>query len=260
VARDATATPQRVPQSWHGFLTDIEYVDSICDVELFRGFDADRQRIVVIELHPTTVPQSAPGLAQMTRVALGKPATTSASRRYQLALVRRGYEGGKYWHEVELWDRGRPPKRAGEFSPAVKRAALRLAGGVCAHCGEVPARPEFDHVIPVVAGGEAVLSNAQVLCSKCHRRKTSGEARGAGRPFPAPVRRDVRAAAGGRCAVCRETSPRLELDYVIPLRWGGTCDIANARMLCRPCHRAKTKAERERDSVRLSLTSPRTVA
>lgn len=35
----------------------------------------------------------------------------------------------------------------------------------------------------------------------------------------------------------------LELEHVLPLHLGGTNDDDNLRLLCAPCHRAKTSAE-----------------
>lgn len=32
-------------------------------------------------------------------------------------------------------------------------------------------RPEYDHIIPFVKGGKSILSNCQILCSKCNKEK-----------------------------------------------------------------------------------------
>ena len=34
-------------------------------------------------------------------------------------------------------------------------------------------RPEYDHIIPFVKGGKSILSNCQILCSKCNREKNA---------------------------------------------------------------------------------------
>lgn len=53
--------------------------------------------------------------------------------------------------------------------------ALRRAGHRCQHCGSTH-RLQVDHVIPISQGGTHQQSNLQVLCEKCHDRKTATEA------------------------------------------------------------------------------------
>lgn len=63
-----------------------------------------------------------------------------------------------------------------EFPAKVKLAAWDAAGGHCQEClARIIGRPEYDHVLPDALGGEPTLDNCRVLCSKCHRLKTSGE-------------------------------------------------------------------------------------
>ena len=47
--------------------------------------------------------------------------------------------------------------------------------GVCQICGKKCQRSEIeiDHIIPVSKGGKTTLSNLQVLCSKCNRKKSN---------------------------------------------------------------------------------------
>lgn len=72
--------------------------------------------------------------------------------------------------EVEEWRVRR------EFTQKVKVQAFELAGGKCQTCGlKIRGGAEYDHIIPCALGGEASLENCAVLCSACHRRKTSGE-------------------------------------------------------------------------------------
>lgn len=52
---------------------------------------------------------------------------------------------------------------------------------------------------------------------------------------------------GGCCAVCREELRGIsdfDLDHKCPLSRGGTNEVKNLQLLCVPCHRKKTKAER----------------
>lgn len=61
-----------------------------------------------------------------------------------------------------------------EFSAKVKLAAWERCGGDCEGCcARIIGRAEYDHILPDALGGEATLENCSVLCSKCHRMKTS---------------------------------------------------------------------------------------
>jgi len=63
-----------------------------------------------------------------------------------------------------------------EFSSKVKLAAWERCQGICECChARILGRPEYDHILPDAMGGGPELPNCQVLCSKCHRLKTSGE-------------------------------------------------------------------------------------
>lgn len=54
--------------------------------------------------------------------------------------------------------------------------------------------------------------------------------------------------ARGRCENCgiHLANGEWESDHVIPIRDGGTNAIDNLRILCKPCHRAKTAADRKK--------------
>lgn len=57
----------------------------------------------------------------------------------------------------------------------VKERILRAAEDCCVRCsrkvgGKI--RPEFDHVTPLILGGENRETNLQLLCSECHGAKT----------------------------------------------------------------------------------------
>lgn len=61
-----------------------------------------------------------------------------------------------------------------EFSAKIKLAAWDRCGGKCECCyARIISRPEYDHILPDALGGEPTLENCAVLCSKCHRIKTS---------------------------------------------------------------------------------------
>ena len=62
------------------------------------------------------------------------------------------------------------------FTPATKRKARERANHTCQHpeCNE--SAHEVDHIKADWRGGEATLSNAQVLCAAHHKIKTAEEA------------------------------------------------------------------------------------
>jgi 5-methylcytosine-specific restriction protein A len=105
-------------------------------------------------------------------------------------------------------------------------------------------------------------------CLVCSRSTTSGnycalhlpETDEAERNARNPYRREYKSAeyaqarrhrfklARGRCEACNvELQPaEWECDHLIPLRLGGTNVVGNLRVLCKPCHRAKTREDRAR--------------
>ncbi len=44
-----------------------------------------------------------------------------------------------------------------------------------------------------------------------------------------------------------------EVDHIKPLAWGGTDTRSNKQGLCKPCHEAKSKAERAETARRMKL-------
>ena len=71
---------------------------------------------------------------------------------------RKGYMSKKVWERVRL-------------------RVLDLASWRCAGCGHYG--NEVDHIQPLTKGGATYdPGNLQVLCSECHRTKTSTENRG----------------------------------------------------------------------------------
>lgn len=61
-----------------------------------------------------------------------------------------------------------------EFSRSTKLAAWERSGGICDGCRQkIIGVAEYDHLVADALDGEPTLANCQVLCSKCHRRKTS---------------------------------------------------------------------------------------
>jgi 5-methylcytosine-specific restriction endonuclease McrA len=51
---------------------------------------------------------------------------------------------------------------------------LARDGHACAECGSTD-RPNVDHILAKSKGGTDALSNLQVLCRRCHLRKTGRE-------------------------------------------------------------------------------------
>ena len=53
--------------------------------------------------------------------------------------------------------------------------------------------------------------------------------------------------AHGRCEMCGVVllPAEWECDHAVPLKQGGTNDVSNLRVLCKPCHRTKTRRDRK---------------
>jgi 5-methylcytosine-specific restriction enzyme A len=56
--------------------------------------------------------------------------------------------------------------------------------------------------------------------------------------IPLPVRTYILQRDRQQCRQCGTSSP-LEIDHIIPLAVGGTNDLSNLQVLCRPCNRQK---------------------
>lgn len=59
--------------------------------------------------------------------------------------------------------------------PRVKERIARKAEDACQHCKRPvrpPLRAEFDHVVPLILGGQNRETNLQLLCHECHGAKT----------------------------------------------------------------------------------------
>lgn len=57
----------------------------------------------------------------------------------------------------------------------VKERVLRASEDSCVRCSRKVGgklRPEFDHVTPLILGGQNRESNLQLLCNECHGAKT----------------------------------------------------------------------------------------
>jgi 5-methylcytosine-specific restriction endonuclease McrA len=86
------------------------------------------------------------------------------------------------------------------------------------------------------------------------RRAMAGKAR---LEFPRKVKAAAFSRAAGRCEKCSAAlkTGEGEVDHVLPCELGGEPVLANAQVLCTPCHKEKTatdirsmrKAERQRD-------------
>ncbi len=53
----------------------------------------------------------------------------------------------------------------------IRNEVWRRDGGKCVQCGSVY-KLEFDHMVPVAAGGSNTARNLQILCEPCNRRKS----------------------------------------------------------------------------------------
>lgn len=62
------------------------------------------------------------------------------------------------------------------------------------------------------------------------------------------VRKDVLKRDGYRCSICKKRFRKkdLDVDHIIPIQMGGKFfEKENLRTLCKECHRAKSRLERE---------------
>lgn len=79
------------------------------------------------------------------------------------------------------------------------------------------------------------------------RRRGTRQQRGYGQAWER-VRAQVLVRDGGLCQVCadagRITPNCNEVDHIVNKAAGGTDDLDNLQTICKPCHRAKTTAER----------------
>ena len=48
-------------------------------------------------------------------------------------------------------------------------------GNKCAICGKVTDHTEIDHIIPLFDGGGNCITNLQVVCYECHKKKSAKE-------------------------------------------------------------------------------------
>ena len=71
--------------------------------------------------------------------------------------------------------RKKAPKYKQIWSRARKRRALvRDYGEKCLRCGSSK-KLTLDHILPQSAGGSGALTNLQLLCPRCNRRKGANE-------------------------------------------------------------------------------------
>ena len=57
-----------------------------------------------------------------------------------------------------------------EIDEEVRKLLYQALGSMCKICDET-INLEIDHIIPMCLGGKNILSNVQLLCSKCHKYK-----------------------------------------------------------------------------------------
>jgi 5-methylcytosine-specific restriction endonuclease McrA len=78
-------------------------------------------------------------------------------------------------HPAFIADRSRVRARGGmNFSREAMKEIFRQCGGRCVRCDH-DRDIEYDHVVPVFAGGRSDASNGQLLCKDCHRLKSRFE-------------------------------------------------------------------------------------
>lgn len=71
---------------------------------------------------------------------------------------------------------GSPGKRVSGGKRQLRNARLFARNPLCVHCkqqGRTTPVDEWDHIVPLEAGGLDVVSNLQGLCLDCHKAKTA---------------------------------------------------------------------------------------
>lgn len=83
--------------------------------------------------------------------------------------------------------------------------------------------------------------------------------------FPRKVMSQAKQRANGRCEKCSgDLKGTGEVDHILPDALGGKPELANAQVLCRPCHKEKTaddvgrirKSDRQRDKALGAMKKP----
>ncbi len=76
-----------------------------------------------------------------------------------------------------------------------------------------------------------------------HRKRRAAIARGSN--AAGLMRRALRKAGRGECASCRLSflASAIDVDHITPLAKGGEDVAGNVQLLCRPCHKAKTRRD-----------------
>lgn len=146
---------------------------------VYRGYDARHQTIVGV-----TLCAEASHLMQYTEEALhlirlsdfgshSRRRIGGYSNRWKTCHIGSGSEHGLSY---EAWkinpDLLEQPYRQGNFSTATKKMLLHAAGEQCQLCRSTH-QLEVDHIVPVRFGGTAEPTNGMVLCTACHRAKTT---------------------------------------------------------------------------------------
>lgn len=71
---------------------------------------------------------------------------------------------------------GTTPRTRGRAWQGKRRDVMLKHQFRCVVCGFISLRNEVDHIIPLERGGADDDKNLQLLCSDCHKEKTSAEA------------------------------------------------------------------------------------
>ncbi|HXM60226.1 MAG TPA: HNH endonuclease [Terriglobales bacterium] len=89
-------------------------------------------------------------------------------------VLRRERKVGRIQREVEVLENSESLEEGGRepIPEHVRLFVWRRDKGQCVRCGSRE-RLEFDHIIPVVAGGSNTERNIQLLCESCNRSKSA---------------------------------------------------------------------------------------
>ena len=84
-----------------------------------------------------------------------------------------------------------------------RELVIEFLGNRCIDCGSQE-ELELDHIIPKYIGGKNRLANVQILCKKCHSKKTGTEARRGYAREAYPSMDVEHRTIGGKCFIISE--------------------------------------------------------
>jgi 5-methylcytosine-specific restriction endonuclease McrA len=137
------------------------FVDQLADASVAGGESLHqmRERLEQAGFHPDHV------------VDLLKAGTEIATQRLERQHALAAWSGHPETVEGRIAVHNARGARQGTLTTSQWRALLVAWGERCAYCGEAPATPTIEHVVPICRGGRTELGNVAPSCGPCNRLK-----------------------------------------------------------------------------------------